>query len=316
MEKRLFIIIIILLFIIALFSAIKYGQNQNIANKKLTVITTLFPLYDFTQKIGNDKVEVSLLLPPGVEPHAFDPTPGDIAKINQADIFIFTGEFMEPWAHDIISGIDNKKIIVVDASAGVKLINAIQHHEETHSHHEHGNDSVDPHIWLDFDNDKLIVDNITKAICEKDSANADFYKSNAEKLKNELNKLDAEYKTQLANCKTKTIVYGGHYAFGYLAARYGLQYIAAQGLSPDSEPSADDMIKLVEQIKKEKIHYIFYEELTSPKIAETLANETNAKMLLLNAGHNITRKDLEDKTSFVSIMENDLKNLKTGLECN
>jgi zinc transport system substrate-binding protein len=320
LKKATFIVFVILLIMAGLFTSVKLTKKVENKNGKITIVTTLFPLYDFAKEIGCDKVEVSLLLPPGVEPHSFDPTPGDIAKISNADIFIFTGEFMEPWAHDIIAGIDNKKIIIVDASTDVNLISAVQKHEhhEHEEHHEHDHDelgNMDPHIWLDFNNDKIILDNITNALCKADPANEAFYKANAQDYKSKLDDLDASYKTQLANCQTRTIVFGGHYAFGYLAKRYNLNYLAAQGLSPDSEPSAQDIINLVEQIRKDKINYIFYEELTSPKIAETLANETNTKMLLLNAGHNITRKDLEENTSFISIMQKDLQNLKTGLKC-
>jgi zinc transport system substrate-binding protein len=304
---------------VAIFASVKHTRNLQKSGDKITVVTTLFPLYDFAKKIGGDKVDVSLLLPPGVEPHSFEPTPGDIARINKADIFIFTGEFMEPWAHRIISTIDNKKIIIIDASKDVNLIPAVQRHEH-HESHEHKEDhhelsQLDPHIWLDFGNDKIIIDNITNALIKADSADSNFYEQNAKAYKKQLDTLDSSYKKQLENCKTRTIVFGGHYAFGYLAHKYNLKYLAAQGLSPDSEPTAQDIISLIEQIKKDNIHYIFYEELTSPKIAETLAHETNTKMLLLNAGHNVSRADLENNVSFISIMINDLQNLKIGLEC-
>lgn len=322
MKKIIFFIIITLLIIAGIFAAVKYGGRQHGNSDKITIITTLFPLYDFAKALGGDKVEVSLLLPPGVEPHSYEPTPGDITKISRANIFIFTGEFMEPWAHEILSGISNKKLIVVDASAGINLIPASQqcqhehpHNEQcTHSHHEE-HQLLDPHIWLDFDNDKIIIDSITDAICSADSANADFYKANAENYKSKLNELDAAYKTQLEDCGSRTVVFGGHYAFGYLAKRYNLNYVAAQGLAPDSEPTATDLIALVEQIKKENIRCVFYEELTSPKVAQTLAKETGTKLLELNAGHNVGRKDLENNVSFINIMLGNLQNLKTGLEC-
>jgi zinc transport system substrate-binding protein len=318
MKKIIFTILVILIIMAGLFAAVKSSKKLQRNDNKITIVTTLFPLYDFSKIIGGDKVDVSLLLPPGVEPHSFEPTPGDIAKISKADIFIFTGEFMEPWAHEILSGISNKKLVVIDASKDVNMIPAAQKHEhhehnEQHVHNEH--EGMDPHIWLDFDNDKIIIDNITDALCNVDSANSDFYRTNTESYKAKLTALDAAYKTQLLDCKSKTIIFGGHYAFGYLANRYGLQYLAAQGLSPDSEPTATDLIALVEQIKKENIRYVFYEELTSPKVAETLTNETGTKMLLLNAGHNVSKTDLQNNVSFINIMTENLQNLKTGLEC-
>jgi len=181
--------------------------------------------------------------------------------------------------------------------------------------HGHEHDGVDPHIWLDFKNDKIMLDNIKKTLTEKDPANADFYQRNADDYKNKLARLDDKYKSALVNCKSPEIVYGGHYAFGYLANRYNLKYLAAQGLAPDSEPTANDLVKLVEQVKKNNIKYIFYEEMTTLKIAETIANETNAKMLLLNAAHNVTKEDMDNNISFLSIMEKNLANLKIGLSC-
>ncbi len=319
-KKLLFFFGIILLAAVAIFALLsqnqKSGDNSNNKNfgagaNKITVITTLFPLYDFAKTIGQDKVEVSLLLPPGLEAHSFEPRPSDIAKINEADVFLYTGKFMEPWAEDIIKGISGKDVKIVDSSSGVKMIPAV--------FHEHDEDepegAMDPHIWLDFDNAKIMVDNIARAFSEKDPANAGYYQQKANEYKNEISNLDNNYKATLLNCKSKTIVYGGHYAFGYLAKRCNLEYLAAQGLSPDAEPSAKDLVRLVQQIKKENIEYVFYEELTSPKIAQTLAGETKAKMLLLNAAHNVSKESLEKNTTFLSIMESNLENLKIGLGC-
>lgn len=316
MKRILFFWITILLVIAAMFAAVKFGRKSQKNDGRITAITTLFPLYDFARNVGGEKVNVSLLLPPGVEPHSFEPKPSDIARISQADVFIFTGEFMEPWAHDIIHGSSNKNIRIVDASSGINMITMKEEHDEHEAEHHHEHEGgTDPHIWLDFDNVKIIIDNITEALCEKDEANADYYKNNAEAYKNQISELDSEYKAALAECRTRRIVYGGHYAFGYLAQRYNLQYTAAQGLSHDAEPSAQDLIALVEQIRKNDIHYVFYEELTSPKTAETIANETNAKMLMLNDGANVGKNDIENNVSFISIMRKNLNNLKTGLEC-
>ena len=309
MKKMLFIFGIIVVIAVAIVVLTTYKQNTKTNSNKISVVTTLFPLYDFAQNIGQDNVEVSLLLPPGVEPHSFEPKPSEIVKIGEADIFVYTGKFMEPWAEDIVKGIGNKKLIVVDASKGGNMIPGVFHDADEPP------GSLDPHIWLDFDNAKIMVDNITKAILEKNPSNAQYYQQNADDYKSALSNLDNEYKTALSKCQSKEIVYGGHYAFGYLAKRYGIEYIAAQGLSPDAEPTAQDLINLVEQIKAKNIQYIFYEELTSPKIAETLSRETNTKLFLLNPAANLTKKDFENKATFLSIMKDNLENLKIGLQC-
>jgi zinc transport system substrate-binding protein len=261
------------------------------------------------KSIGADKAEVSLLLPPGVEAHSFEPKPSDIVKINNADIFVYTGKFMEPWAEDIIKSITNKNLIVIDASKGTKMIPGVFRDPDKPA------GSLDPHIWLDFDNAEIMVKNIVQAFEAKDTVHKSFYKQRADDYSIRLGELDSAFKTTLAVCKDKEIIYGGHYAFGYLAHRYGLKYLAAQGVSPDAEPTAHDLAKLVEQIRKDNIKYIFYEELTSPKIAETIAHETNAEMLLLNAAHNVTRDQFEQGITFFDILKHDLHNLKVGLGC-
>jgi len=289
------------------------GQTENdkstvSENKKLQVVTTLFPLYDFAKNIGQDKIRVTLLLPPGVEAHSFEPKPADVILINQADIFIYTGEFMEPWAEDIVKSITNKNLLVVNASNGINLIPAVFHDSYESAR------SIDPHIWLDFDNARMMVNSIMKAFTEKDPENKSFYEENAKEYNQQLADLDDDYKSALSLCKSKEIVYAGHYAFGYLAKRYGLKYLAAQGVSPDAEPTANDLINLVNQIKEDNIKYIFYEELSSPKIAETLSNETGTKLLILSAAHNVSKEQLNEGVTFISIMKSNLNNLKIGLE--
>jgi zinc transport system substrate-binding protein len=250
-----------------------------------------------------------MLLPPGIEPHSFEPKPGDIVKISEADIFVFTGAFMEPWAEDIVNGVSNKNLIVVDSSRNVKLISGVFHDADEPP------GSTDPHIWLDFGNAAVMVDNIKDALESRDPADKSFFEKNAADYKAKLVALDVSYKKDLTTCRIREIIYAGHYAFGYLAARYGLEYIAAQGFLPDSEPTPAQMIKMVEQIRALKAGYVFYEELTQPTIAETISQETGVKLLKLNAAHNLSRDDFENGLSFLSIMENNLNTLKEGLEC-
>lgn len=284
------------------------SQNSISDIKKLKVVTTLFPIYDFAKNIGKDKIEVMLLLPPGVEAHSFELTPGDVIRINQADILIYTNKFMEPWISDIIKGVTNKNLLIVNTSEDIKLIPAVFHDADEPA------GSMDPHIWLDFDNAKMMVNSIAKAFIDKDTSNKAFYEKNAIHYNQLLADLDKDYKSTIISCKLKKIIYAGHYAFGYLAKRYGLDYIAAQGISPDSEPTVRDLAVLIDQINKDNIKYVFYEELASPRIAEMLSKETNTDLLLLNAAHNISKEQLEKGISFTEIMKNNLNNLKIGLE--
>jgi zinc transport system substrate-binding protein len=306
--KQSLVVFVVIVLGCSFFACAKRSEEP-VQMKKLRVVTTLFPLYDMAKSIGADKTEVLLLVPPGVEAHSFEPRPSDIFKINEADIFVYTGKFMEPWAEDVIKGAVNENLVVVDASHGAKMIPGVSRDADEPA------GSLDPHIWLDFDNAGIMVKNILQAFQIKDSANKALYEQKAGEYSRKLTELDSLYKTTLAACKHRTIVYGGHYAFGYPARRYGIRYLAAQGVSPDAEPTANDLVKLVEQIKKERIKYIFYEELTSPRITETIAGETNAKMLLLNAAHNVSRDQLDQGVSLFDILRRNLENLSKGLEC-
>lgn len=313
-KKNIFALIIFAALVALLFF---YSQSNRLFlsdNKEIKVIATLFPFYDFARIVGGDKAEVALLLPPGAEAHSFEPKPSDIIKISKADIFIYTGDFMEPWVEDILKGIDNKNLILVNASGNLDLIKEDEKHEGG-DNRDHGWPGVDPHVWLDFSNDQKIADSIYEAYVKKDPSNSSYYGVNAVKIKSELASLDMDFQNGLSSCKTDTFIHGGHYAFGYLAKRYNLNYLAAQGFAPDSEPTAKGLVELMEQLKEKEINYIFYEELASPKIAEIISRETGAKMLLLNGVHNITKKDLESGISFISIMKKNLLNLKTGMQC-
>ncbi|MFA6433691.1 MAG: zinc ABC transporter substrate-binding protein [Elusimicrobiales bacterium] len=277
--------------------------------RRLKVVATIFPLYDMARFIGGGKAEVSLLLPPGVEAHSFEPKPGDMARISEADIFIYTGKFMEPWAEDLIKGVAAGGLLAVDAGRGIKLM------REPGQERGKSEAAPDPHIWLDFDNAKAMAGNIAAAFEAKDPAGREAYRRAYAAYERGLSALDAAYASGLSACRTREIIYGGHYAFGYPARRYGLKYLAAQGLSPDSEPTARDLAALVEQVKKDGVKFIFYEELASPRIAGTVASETGAEMLPLSAAHNLTREQLSRGVSFFDILQSDLESLKTGLEC-
>ncbi len=304
---------------------------------KLEVVTTLFPTYDFAKQIGKDKINVSLLLPPGVESHSFEPKPQDVVRINKADVFIYTGKYMEPWVEDMLKGISNKNLLVVDASLGIELIAETdhdeddehhegEHHEEAeehgeehgeeheHGHHHHG--GKDPHIWVDLANDQVMVDTIAKALVEKDPANSALYMNNAKEYKNKLADLDRRFKKTLSTAKHKTIIYGGHFAFGYFAKRYGLEHDSPyEGFSPNAEPSPKAIADLINKLKQSGIKYIYYEELLDPKVARTISQETGAKLELLHGAHNVSKDELSRGVTFLDIMEDNLKKLKVGLEC-
>jgi len=312
---------VILLLCIAVMVCVLFtscGKKEKASSEgKMTIITSLFPLYDFARNIGGDKVDVSLLLPPGVEAHAFEPRPADIVRINRADMFIYTGKIMEPWVDEIVKSVTSSKLLIVDSSEGVRLISQLEEFpdEDEHAEHRHGG-AEDPHIWLDFSNAQKMVNNICEAMIKKDPQNKDFYLKNAADYNDRLSELDSEYKTVLAGCKQHTVVYGGHFAFGYMAKRYGMKFISAyRGFTPDAEPTPRNLAELVDKIKQLGVGYIYYEELISPKVAETLSEETDAMLLPLSSAHNVSKADLAEGAGFISIMKKNLGNLRMGLDC-
>lgn len=316
MKKFRIMYVFLLCAALLLTASCQKKEEKQLETKKLTVVTTLFPLYDFAKNIGGQHAEVFLLLPPGVESHGFEPTPEDIIRINKANIFVYTGKYMEPWAEKILKGIDNKALVIVDSSKGVKLIKGADDHSHSHGHkHAHAHE-MDPHIWLDFENAQKMVDNILKGFIAADPANESVYRKNAENYKSILIDLDSRFREGLALCKTRYFIHGGHYAFGYMAKRYGLNYISAyHGFSPDAEPTARRIRELIRNMRKHNIRHVFYEELISPRVAEVIAKETGAELLKLHGAHNITKKDWDKGVTFAEIMQQNLVNLKIGLQC-
>ncbi len=319
--------ILISLLIVAIVLVAGCTNNvKQTPTEKISVVTTLFPLYEFAKEVGKDKVEVTLLLPPGAEAHTFEPKPSDIQKINNADVFLYIGAGMEPWAHDIVDGSNNKELLLIDASSKVTLIKAGEHDEHEHEEEEHDHESeeheeehnhgeYDPHIWLDFENDQKVVSAIAESLSQKDPANKDFYLKNAQDYNAKLGKLHADYVSSLSDCKQNEFISGGHNAFSYLAHKYNLETISAFGISPDSEPTPQKIKEIVDLTKEHGIKYIYFEKLVNPKMAETIAAEAGATTLVLNPAHNLQKEQFEQGVTFISLMEENLINLKIGLEC-
>jgi zinc transport system substrate-binding protein len=276
------------------------------------VIATIFPIYDFARNIGGDKINVTMLLPPGIDAHHYELKPKDIINVGKSDIFLFTNFEMEQWAYKIINAADkNTNMLAVETGVGAVLL-PLNAAEEEQEHHV---SRFDPHIWLDMDNAQKMVDNITAAFIKKDSRNSDYYLNNAHNYKLKLIALDQRYRTELARCKTKTILHAGHWAFAYLAKKYNLKYIAAYNVLADAEPSPQKILTLVQQVKTEKVPYIFYEDMINPRLAQMIAKETGAGLLKLNNGHDQSKAGIERGESFISLMENNLTNLKKGMLC-
>ncbi len=294
--------------LVMLFVMLLTGCKTNEKDDKITVMTTIFPIYDFTKAITKDRLNVELILPPGVEPHSFDPKPRSIFAIRNADVFIYTGDFLEVWATQIIDILDEDEIIIVNASKDIDIS-----HDDKHDDHE----GIDPHVWVDPLYAIKMVDSILEGLIEVDKANASFYTENANLYKQELLKLDLAYQDLFSKSEFKTIIFGGHFVFGYLAKRYNIEYVSPyNGFSPDTLPTPKNIQNLINLIKTTGNNTIFYEELINPKVAKVISEETNAVMLPLNGAGNISKTDYENQATYLSIMYKNIENLKKGLNYN
>lgn len=316
-----------LMILICLACLVLFGCQENNRptgqSARPIVVTTLFPLYDFCRTIAGDRMDVQLLLPPGVEPHHFEPKPDDLARIHRAALFVYIGPFMEPWADRVLSGLDRKKVQVVAAAQGVTLLPAPAHsgkagHARDHDHdhgHQQQAEAHDPHVWLDFRIDQAMVARILEAFVAADPAGAVDYRKRAADLTEQLAKLDQSYQHGLANCESRVLLHGGHAAFGYLAKRYDLDYQAAAGVTAELEATPRRLAELVKQVRDYKVKAIFSEELVSPRIARIIAGETGTTVLKLHGAHNVAKEELEQGVTFSKLMEENLKSLQIGLTC-
>ena len=222
------IAISIILFLGAICIGIDHNQEK-VEEEKIQIVATIFPVYDFAKQIAGDKADVSMLLPLGTESHDYEPSPQDIINIQEADVFIYTGKYMETWAENIIQSLPSEEQ-VVDASKGITLktteeIEEEKGKQEEESHeHEH---SYETHIWTNPEYAIVMCENILEKICLADEENKEYYEENARQYIEKLEKLDNDIQEVVSHAKRKIIVSGSRFPFYYFTNRYGLEYEAA-----------------------------------------------------------------------------------------
>jgi zinc transport system substrate-binding protein len=300
----------------------------------LKIVTSFYPLYEFTKNITGESVSVTSLVPMGAEPHAFEPSPRDLTSIYEADLFIYNGAGIDAWAAKISADLIKQGIPTMEMSEYVTLLGTEDHdqheddhededhdqheddHEdEDHDQHEDDHGEFDPHFWLD----PVIASSLIDVIQEKLSTISPELKSgfiaNAKEYKLELAALNDKYTTSLSSCELNKVV-TSHSAFNYLAARYGFEIESIAGISPESDPSPARIAELAEFVAKNNIKYIFFETLASPKIANTLASEANIDTLIFNPIEGLTKEQTANGENYLTIMNQNLEALVTGLNCN
>lgn len=310
--KKLLILIISLAAIAAALFLWRGEQARRLqaplsSGEKTPASASFYPLYFFASEIGGDKAHVTNITPAGVEPHDFDPTPQDVARLAQNKLLIINGAGFEPWA-DKLKG-ELKGVAIVDTSKGINLQDGF---EEEAGHEEES--ELDPHVWLSPVLAKSQTEKISDGLIAVDPGNESTYKLNTALLVARFDQLDKKYREGLRSCKQNTFV-TSHSAFGYLAREYSLKQASIGGLSPEAEPSFSQLAQTIQFVKDNNVKYIFFETLVSPKLAQTIANETGAQTLVLDPIEGLSDDDIGQGKNYFTTMEENLKNLQLALEC-
>lgn len=271
------------------------------AKGKVKVMTTIFPMYDFVRKIGGEHVAVQMMVPAGTEPHAWEPSSKDMRKIESADVFVYSGNGMEGWVGDLLKGVQNKKLEVV--AAGENLV------------FDRIPDSTDtnPHVWLSPDLAYQEMSAICEALCKADPDHSEAYRANLDTMGDKCSELDNAYQERLSTFENRYIVVA-HEAYGYLCDEYGLEQIAIEGVSAESEPDAARMREIIDLVEKYGITCIFFEELVSPKVAETIAEETGCTTQELSPLDGMSQEEIDAGSDYFSVMYANLDAICEALE--
>ena len=338
--------IILIASIFAALTASVFAKAKKTDNSKLKIVTTIFPEYDWTREILGDKAastQLTLLVGNGVDLHSYQPSIQDIAKISTADIFIYVGGESDGWVKDALKNATNKNMKVInllevlgDKVKAEEIKEGMQAEEEEHEdhdhdaedhdheaeghHHHHDDDDeveYDEHVWLSVRNAKILCAEITDVLCEKDAANAAAYKSNCNAYAAKLDALDKAYTAAVASASKKTILFGDRFPFRYLTDDYGLDYYAAfVGCSAETEASFETVVFLSKKVDELDLNSVLKIESGDGKIAKTIVQNTKkktAKVLTMDSIQSTTLKQAAAGTTYLKIMEDNLKVLKEAL---
>lgn len=309
------------------------AKGQGMQAEKLQIVTTIYPPYDFAKNVGGDLVEVTMLLKPGMESHSYEPTPADMIRIMKSDIFLYAGGESDVWVEELLgAGETNTRAyplldwvdpIEEETVEGMQTKGHTHEHEEDEEcHHDTEDDEAvhlhegeyDEHVWTSPQNAMLIVGRLEEIFSELDPENGGVYQENTRIYLEKLEALDQTFRTVTQNARHNTLIFGDRFPLLYFVRTYGLDYYAAfPGCSMETEPSASMVAFLTDKVKEEQIPVIFYLELSNGKIAEAIAECTDAQTAVFYSGHAITADDLEAGEDYISLMYRNVDSLKTAL---
>jgi zinc transport system substrate-binding protein len=320
-KSGLAILCLIMAFALAACNSQKNHSEKN--KNELKVYTTVYPLKDFTEKIGGKYVNVSSIYPAGTDEHSFEPSQKDIIKMADSDLFFYIGYNLEGFVTKAKPILEQEGVHVnaigetvhIEPSKHEKHSEERDSDEEAHNHsdedgHDHG--GVNPHLWLDPIYSKEMAASIKDELIKKMPDNKDYFEKNYNKLAGKLNQLDKTFKEAASSGKTNKIIVS-HAAYGYWEDRYGIEQISVAGLSSTNEPSQKDLANIVKIAEENKLHYVIFEQNISSKQTDIIQKEINGKPLKLHNLAVLTAKDIKNKEDYFSIMESNAQTLKTAL---
>lgn len=287
--------------------------------RRVKVAASIFPLYEFVIRVGGEHIEASMIMPPGVEPHSYEPSPGDIRLLDGMDLIVMNGAGMEPWLEQIIKRAKPERAAILNASEGLDLIRAGGDDHEGHDphdghDHDHHHGDTNPHTWLDPRNAEQQVKTIERALTAIAPEHAADFADNARQLVAELRALDLKIETALGQCKKRDVVIT-HASLSYFCRRYGLNEIPISGLTHQSEPAPRALAELTRMARERGVVAVFHESEISPRLAEVVAREIGGEVLPFNNLNSGRVEDLQAGRGYVAVMEENLSNLCRGLEC-
>jgi len=307
MQKiSLFILFVVLMLSVACSNT----QNAKQKTKPIVAVST-FALYDATNYIAQGSVDVVNIIPFGVDPHSFEPTPKTMAQLEHASVVFYNGAGLEPWTQ----GFDfHAKAIDMSKYVHLRVLEHNAHHEEEH-HDNHHHKGIDPHYWLDFENMKIIVHIITQELSKLSPSQKVHYELREDEYKTMLDMLEKEYAQKLSSCQADTVVIS-HNALGYLADRYHFHVESLSGLSPEAQASAKDITRIMKDIQQKGVHTIFFEHFVNDSVIKSIAKDTNVTLSVFQPMGNITADEAKAHLSYKDIMQRNLHKLTKALQCN
>lgn len=333
MKKIITLMLVAVLAVCALSGCGTSKSGEDTKDKKIKIVTTIFPEYDWVMQILGDKADkadVTMLLDKGVDLHSYQPSTADIAKISEADVFIYVGGESDEWVEDVLKEAKNKKLKVInlmdvmgDKAKEEEVKEGMQPEEEEHAEEakdgkEEEEVEYDEHVWLSLKNAKIFTKKIADVLSEVDKDDAKTYQANYESYAKKLDDLDKKYADAVASAKNKTLVFGDRFPFRYLVNDYGLDYYAAfVGCSAESEASFETVTFLAKKIDELGLNNVLTIEGKNHKIAKTVVDNTknkDQKVLTMDSMQSTTAKDVKDGATYLGIMEKNLEVLKEALK--